>query len=129
MGKKKHDAHYFNKKSCLTAPKPLNKMEIGKAARYIPAAPQAAVCAERNQKRGLRHTVISATMPIQAFPIHIKPWLISWQPAGRVKTLCKYTTTPCHTVLAKAAPAWQPRSQSHQHIPQPNAYAPCHQGN
>ena len=78
MGKKKHDAHYFNKKICLTAPKPLNKMEIGKAARYIPAAPQAAVCAERNQKRGLRHTVISATMPIQAFPIHIKPWLISW---------------------------------------------------
>ena len=80
MGKKKHDAHYFNKKSCLTAPKPPNKMEIGKAARYIPAAPQAAVCAERNQKRGLRHTVISATMPTQAFPIHIKPWLISWQP-------------------------------------------------
>lgn len=77
MGKKKHDAHYFNKKSCLTAPKPLNKMEIGKAARYIPAAPQAAVCAERNKKRGLRHTVIPvstpATMHTQAFPIHIKP--------------------------------------------------------
>ena len=76
MGKKKHDAHYFNKKSCLTAPKPPNKMEIGKAARYIPAAPQAAVCAERNQKRGLRHTVILATMPTQACPIHIKSWLI-----------------------------------------------------
>ena len=26
MGKKKHDAHYFNKKSCLTAPKPPNKL-------------------------------------------------------------------------------------------------------
>lgn len=102
MGKKKHDAHYFNKKSCLTAPKPPNKMEIGKAARYIPAAPQAAVCAEQNQKRGLRHTVIPvstpATMHTQAFPIHIKPWFISWQLAGRVKTSCQYTipfTTPC----------------------------------
>ena len=53
-------------------PSHLIMMQTGTAARHIPVALQAAVCAKKH--RGLRHTVIPATMPTQACPIHIKPW-------------------------------------------------------
>lgn len=49
MGKKKHDAHYFNKKSCLTAPKPPNKLL------RVPNEIKNAVCA----------TLLSLSAPLQ----------------------------------------------------------------
>lgn len=106
MGKKKHDAHYFNKKSCLTAPK-LPNYDADRYSRktHSSRAPSCCVC----QKT---------------------PWFVPHRyPCHYAHLSMPYPYQTLVHSMATMLPITPVHTPSPMLMPFASNIAPCHQGN